>query len=179
MKKTIKKVFQIILISFISLVLIIFISLWNIKSLKSEVLPMPFDMAMAVILTDSMEKELSVNDLVIIKKTNDYTIDDVVAFDAGDKIVVHRIIRIDDNGIITTKGDANEDEDPSISVDKIKGEVIKSYPKIGLMIRTIKSPAGSIILLVTSVLLLIISFLAEREENKELENRKEPEYAKE
>ena len=68
MKKTIKKIFQIILISFISLVLIIFISLWNIKSLKSEVLPMPFDMALAVILTDSMEKELSVNDLVIIKK---------------------------------------------------------------------------------------------------------------
>ena len=140
---------------------------------------MPFDMALAVILTDSMEKELSVNDLVIIKKTNDYNINDIVAFDAGDKIVVHRIVRIDDDGLITTKGDANDDEDPPISVDRIKGEVIKAYPKIGLIIRTIKSPAGSIILLVTSVLLLIISFLAEIEEKKELENRKEPEYAKE
>lgn len=170
MKRILKSILRIIPLVVIFITCIISMVFWNIKSLSSEILPMPFDMGIAIILSDSMEKELSVNDLVIIKKTNDYQLEDIVAFDAGDKIVVHRIIKIEDNGLITTKGDANDDPDSPITVDKIKGEVIKDYPKIGLMVRTIKSPAGCIILLITAISLLIISFLAEEEEKKEEAN---------
>ena len=124
------------------------------------------------IASDSMHPTFSKGAGVITLKIEEEDLKegDIISFAYDNKIVVHRIIKIEDNGLITTKGDANDDPDSPITVDKIKGEVIKDYPKIGLMVRTIKSPAGCIILLITAISLLIISFLAEEEEKKEEAN---------
>ena len=78
-------------------------------------------------------KQVSIGDLILIKKTNDYKIGDVITFlPEGDKIpTTHRIIGYTDDGFVT-KGDANNTKDTvPISKDRVLGEVIGHYPKLG------------------------------------------------
>jgi signal peptidase len=78
-------------------------------------------------------KQVSIGDLILIKKTNDYKIGDVITFlPEGDKIpTTHRIIGYTEDGFVT-KGDANNVKDTvPISKDRVLGEVIGHYPQLG------------------------------------------------
>lgn len=172
-KKTISYILRIILFLFISIVLGFSIYSWNIKTLKGDVLPMPFGYGIAVVLTGSMEPNLSENDMIIIKKTNDYKVDDIVVFQDQYTLVVHRIIRIEGEYYIT-KGDNNDAEDSPIKLSLIKGEVIKDYSSIGAVIRFIKTPIGIVMILGLAASLLFLSYRKEKDDDKEkLKNIKE------
>ncbi len=80
-----------------------------------------FNRALAVVPTDSMVGDnidsLDVNDMVFIKKTtiDDIKINDVIVFQGvngsgGHILVIHRVVGIEDEGIIT-KGDNNSQVD--------------------------------------------------------------------
>lgn len=75
------------------------------------------------ISSDSMANTLKTNDYFLIRKTNNYKVGDIVTFKREDRLVTHRIIRIDGDKIIT-KGDSNFKEDESITIDRIVGKVI-------------------------------------------------------
>ena len=62
-------------------------------------------------------------DYVLILKKNDYRIGDVVTYTRDNYYVTHRIIREDQDGVVT-KGDANNTEDDEISKNSIVGKVI-------------------------------------------------------
>lgn len=94
---------------------------------------------MAVILSGSMEKELSINDLVIVKKYDDYNINDIVVFNEEESLIVHRIVN-KDGSVITTKGDANNAPDDKIDITHIKGKVINKYSNIGKYILYLSNP---------------------------------------
>ena len=172
-KKRILYSLRIVLIIFISLVCGITVYTWNNKTLKGDVLPMPFKYGVAVVLTGSMEPNLSADDLIIIKKTDDYEIDDFVVFQDRYTLVVHRIISIDGDTVIT-KGDANDTEDAPIQMSQIKGEVIKSYSGVGRVVKAIKSPIGVVLLIAGAVILLRLSYKKEKEtSNNNLKDIKE------
>ena len=87
----------------------------------------------SAMVKDGEPKQVSIGDLIIIKKTNDYEIGDVITFlPEGDKIpTTHRIIGYTENGYVT-KGDANNVKDTvPIEHDKVIGEVIIHSPKLG------------------------------------------------
>ena len=161
-KKFLFYILRILLIIIISLTLGLSVYNWNNKTLKGDVLPMPFKYGMAVVLTGSMEPRLSEDDLIIIKETNDYKIDDIVVFQDRYTLVVHRIISIDGDTVIT-KGDANDSEDAPIKIDQIKGEVIKDYANVGKIVKAVKSPAGVIVLIAGAVILLRLSYKKENQ----------------
>ena len=161
-KKRIQITLRMILILTISLVFGLSIYSWNAKSLKGDVLPMPFKFGFAVVMSGSMEEELSVNDLIFIKETNDYQLNDVVVFQDQTSLVVHRIIAIDGDKIITM-GDANETPDDPITVKHIKGEVVGKIPKVGLVVKAIKSPIGVVVILAAAIILLRLSYRKEKE----------------
>lgn len=172
-KKRITYSLRIILIVFISLVCGLTVYTWNNKTLKGDVLPMPFKFGVAVVLTGSMEPNLSEDDLIIIKKTNDYNVEDIVVFQDKYTLVVHRIISVDGDTVIT-KGDANDSEDAPIKMSQIKGEVIDSYSGVGAVVKAIKSPIGVILLIAGAVILLRLSYKKETEsDNKNLKDIKE------
>ena len=75
------------------------------------------------ISSDSMANTLKTNDYFLIRKTNNYKVGDIVTFKREERLVTHRIIRIDGDKIIT-KGDSNFKEDESITIDRIVGKVI-------------------------------------------------------
>lgn len=161
-KKIIQYVLRIILIVIISVVFGLTVYSWNARSLRGDIFPMPFKIGIGVVMTGSMDPTITADDLIIVKKTNDYDIDDIVVYQSEGILIVHRIIRIEGEMIIT-QGDANDGEDAPIKKDQIKGEVIKTYDRIGDFIKMIKSPIGIIIILGSSVLLLVLSYRKEKE----------------
>lgn len=165
-KKNIQFSLRIVLIVIISFVFGLAIYSWNLKSLRGDVFPMPFGIGMGVVKTGSMRPTITESDLIIVKKTDDYIVDDIVVYQSNSDLVVHRIIRIEGD-LIYTQGDNNSGEDAPIKKDQIKGEVIHIEEGIGVVIKFIKSPMGVILILGSAVLLLVMSYKKEKEESQD------------
>lgn len=166
MKKNIQFGLRVVLIIIISVVFGLAVYSWNLKSLRGDVFPMPFGIGMGVVQTGSMRPTITEEDLIVVKKTNDYEIDDIVVYQDNSKLVVHRIIRFEGDMIIT-EGDNNDGEDAPISVDQIKGEVVDIVYGLGGVIKFIKSPTGIILILGAAVILLIMSYKREKQEDQD------------
>lgn len=85
---------------------------------------------MASVTSSSMWPTLKKGDLVFLKgvdKPEDLEVGDIIGFELDDGgFAIHRVVRVDGDRI-TTKGDANRDEDPAIDFDRVIGRM----PKIG------------------------------------------------
>lgn len=144
MEKVLKyiKYFIFFLLSIIIIGVLIFV-------LKSKDL---FKYNSAIILSGSMEPILSIDDLVFTKKTEEIKVGDIVAFyDENGKRVMHRVVEMKDDNIIT-KGDANNTLDKSITKNQIEGVYVGKIKYVGKIIKFIKSPLG----LLTSFLLITL-----------------------
>lgn len=145
----------------------------NANSLVGNKLPMPFGYGAAVVLSGSMEPELSKGDLIVVKETDSFDIKDVVVYQDGQSLVVHRIIEINENEI-TTKGDANNTADKPIESSLIKGKVVFSVPYAGSIVEFIKTPIGTILIIALAIILLEVPRLKEKQKDAdELEKIKE------
>ncbi len=141
----------------------------NAQNLAGKSLPMPFGFGAAVVLSGSMEPTLSVNDVIFVRAKDCYNINDIVVYDSGREMIVHRIT--EHNGdTITTKGDANNASDEPISAEAVKGKVVFSIPYVGVAVKALRSPVGMIVILLTAVLLTEGSFRRKKESD---ENRLE------
>ena len=79
--------------------------------------------------TGSMEPSIKPLDLVIIVKSDDYKVGDIIMFCIYDECIAHRIISIDGE-IITTKGDASPQPDTPIIKDIVRGKAIAIIPRV-------------------------------------------------
>lgn len=97
------------------------------------------------VMTGSMEPNIHVNDVVIIRKVKQDEINegDIISFVVDGDTITHRIIEIEksENGetLYTTKGDANNIEDETkITFENIKGKYVGKIPKIGIILSIFK-----------------------------------------
>ena len=164
--KLVKSVARITIIIFVSLVVGFNLYNWNAKSLMGNALPMPMGYGAAVTLTGSMEPTIGEDDLIIVKAQDSYELDDIVVYQSGSILVVHRIIEMDGQ-TVTTQGDANQAADEAIDVSVIKGKVIAIVPALGSLARVLKTPTATIVLLVGAVLLLELSFRKEKQKKSD------------
>ncbi len=116
-----------------------------------------------VVLSGSMEPKIGTGSLCLINKNYKYDSikeEDVIAYNLDEEtMVIHRVIEINDNGIIT-KGDANEIQDISLTTKKnYVGKNVFCIPKIGYAVRAFQSNNGKIILFSIIALLIIVGFL--------------------
>ena len=162
------------LIVLIALILGFVIYQWNASTLANDRLPMPLGFGMAVVVSGSMEPELSINDLVIVCPQDSYEVGDVVVFQTDSSLVIHRIIeKLDDNTVIT-QGDANNTPDAPISIDTIKGKMAFCIPVLGVLVSFFKSTFGTVLILVGAVWLYIRSLQNEiAEDQKKLDQIRE------
>ena len=145
----------------------------NANGLVGNKLPMPFGYGAAVVLSGSMEPELSKGDLIIVKETDSFSMNQVVVYQDGNSLVVHRIIELND-GSVTTKGDANNTLDDPIETSRISGEVVLSFPYVGNIVEFIKTPIGTIIVITLAIILMELPRLKEKQKDiDELEKIKE------
>ncbi|MBQ8293551.1 MAG: signal peptidase I [Bacilli bacterium] len=161
----------------ISVVLGLTVYSWNAKNLTGNALPMPFGVGSAIVLSGSMEPELSVNDLIFIKEVDEYLVNDVVVFQENSSLVVHRIIEINGDQVIT-QGDANNVADEAIAMSDIKGKVVMHIPFVGSIVSAIKSPIGIVCILGVAVVLLVLSYRKEKDEEIEKINKIKEEIRK-
>ena len=161
-----KTVFRYIVFSFIGIVLGLFVYTQNAKGLLKDKIPMPFGYGMSVVLSGSMESRLSVDDLVIIKATDNYKVNDIVLFQDGNSLVIHRIIEIDGD-TVTTKGDANNVADDPINKSQIKGVLVYDIAGLGAVVNILKQPVSVFIILAAAFLLTEFSYRKEKDTDTE------------
>ena len=138
---------------------------WNAKSLANDALPMPLGVGVAVVLSGSMEPELSVDDVIVVVAARDYEAGDVVVFQNGNSLTVHEIIA-KEGDVVTTKGTANNTADDPINIEHIKGRVLFSVDGLGKMVYVIRSPLVTLGIIVIAVILLVMSYQKEKEEEQ-------------
>ena len=163
MKIQIKSIIRISVLILLAIIIGVSVYSMNASMLGGNALPMPFGFGMTVVLSGSMEPELSVDDLLIVAPADTYEVGDVVVFQTQRTAVVHRIVSINGDEIIT-RGDANTSDDEPITKANIKGRVVCAIPFVGLIINFIKTPVGTILLIGLAVWLLESSF--KKEKNK-------------
>ena len=93
-------------------------------------------------------------------------VDDIVVYQDGGSLVVHKVIAVDGD-TITTKGDANNVADDPISHADVKGRVLFWIPGIGSVIALIKSPVGTVCLIAAAIALVEIPHLRKKEQDDE------------
>ena len=140
--------------------------LWNMQSMKGDVLPMPLGFGAAVVLSGSMEPELSVDDVIFVAAQDAYQVNDVVVYQSGKTLVVHRIIRMED-GLVVTQGDANNTEDAAVTLDAIKGLVVGHVDGLGRLIRLLKTPTVYITLMGLVFYLINRSFKKDKQQEED------------
>ncbi len=111
MNKIIKRIFDVIFI----LIILVLASYFILRAYKI--------VEVYNVKTGSMEDNIHVGDYVLILRKNNYEIGDVITFKRDNYLVTHRIIK-KANGLIITKGDANNEEDGPIKYEQIVGKVI-------------------------------------------------------
>lgn len=142
---------------------------WNASALAGNAMPMPFGIGAAVVLSGSMEPTLDVNDVIIVRETGSYEVNDIVVYQSGNTLIVHRIIAKDGETIVT-QGDANNVADTPIEIRTVKGKVIAHIPAAGLVVNALRTPAGILIVLIAAFTLMEFSFRKEKDKDeKELE----------
>ena len=156
-------VFRIILFVLISVVLGFSVYSWNAKSLTGNVMPMPFGVGVAVVMSGSMEPALSVDDVIFVVEKDEYNVGDFVVYQDGYSLVVHELIEKQDDGTVITKGMANNISDDPIAVDSIRGRVAFHIPAVGLLVTALKSPIATVLILGAVIYLVILSYKKERQ----------------
>ena len=164
--KNIKSIIRIVILVVVAALIGLSIYSINASRLSGDALPMPLGFGLSVVLSGSMEPALSVGDMIVVVPQESYAEKDVVVFQTGRSAVVHRIISIEGEEIIT-RGDANNSEDEPISLSHIKGKVIIVVPFVGYLVNLIKTPIGTVLLLGLAVWLMNSSFKKDKQQSED------------
>ena len=97
---------RILLILLIGVVFGFGVYTWLSSSVIGNQMPMPFGVGIGVVVTGSMEPELSIDDVIVVKSAPTYRVGDVVVYQQRNILVVHKIIAVDGTSV-TTQGTAN------------------------------------------------------------------------
>ena len=127
-KKVIKikdRRYEVISMSFCTILMLGLIALVSCK----------FDYGALVIGSASMAGSIDKGDVIIYKTGNNVKLNDVIVFKKNNLRIVHRIVKIDDNGLdkrFYTKGDANDIKDKDFITNKdVVGKVVFNIKQIG------------------------------------------------
>lgn len=170
MKLGVKDLVRWLILAVCGCVLGVNVYLTNARNLMHNLLPMPFGYGAAIVLSGSMEPTFSKGDLIIVQEASEFAVDDIVVFQDMNSLVVHRIVEIQD-GLVVTKGDANNVVDDAVDVANVKGKVLCWIPAVGTAIGFLKTPAGIALIIGLAILLVILPDMSSRRKDDEERQR--------
>ena len=139
-----------------------------VKAKDPRGVAMPFGYGATLVLSGSMEPRISTDDLVFVKRAGELNVGDVVLYNTGKSNVLHRIIEIDGDTVVT-KGDANNTNDKPFSKSAVLGVYIGKLPGGGKIVRFITNPPFVMaVVFVLMVFAVIWMFADEKKEEKRL-----------
>lgn len=138
------------------IVITLAILLLTVASRKTDV----FGYRLYLIMSGSMEPVIHVKDAIVTKEIDEPQVGDVIAFENGDMITVHRIIKVyteGDNRLYQTKGDNNNSEDPGlVQKSQVKGKVVCTMTALGNIIYYIQTHFVVMIIAIGIVIMIIL-----------------------
>ena len=145
----------------------------------NNVYPNYFGYTFFEVASGSMKPTLEVNDVIVVKITNEnLKKGDIIAFQGESAVITHRILYIDGN-IITVKGDNNNIVDKPISRDQVIGKIVKIVPKLGVWKKIIVEPKILLSIFITLLLFdFALSYNKDDKKKKKLIKKKEKEEEK-
>ena len=133
--KKLEKIVQIIVNVFLvfSLVVIVFCiaGFMQLKVLKKPYVDI-FGYTLFSVATGSMQPTLNINDIIIVKITDDVKVGDIITYSEENEFITHRVIS-NNKETFVTKGDYNNTEDNPIDTSKIVGKLVCKIPSFGLL----------------------------------------------
>ncbi len=105
------------------------------------------------VATGSMKDTIQIGDGVLVEITKDVKENDIIVYKEEENFITHRLVEINENGELITKGDANNAKDQPIKIDKVLGKVVYILPKIGILKKAILSKQVLILILTLIILL--------------------------
>lgn len=145
----------------------------NARTILGNQLPMPFGYGVANVMSGSMEPTFSKGTLLLVKETESVQVGDIVVYQSKNELIVHRIISLTGNTVVT-QGDANNIADEPFDRSQIKGKVIGWIPFLGAVAAMLKTPAGILIVLVLAFVLIEASYRKQKDvDDRELDAIKE------
>ena len=150
--------------------------------INPEKVPTVFGYAPLIVISDSMDLELSKvygkpgafnkGDLIFIKEIDpsDLKENDIISYlDEDDKIVSHRIIRFEEHDgvkMIITQGDYSPNADPAVHPDRVVGIYKTRLAKLGGLAMFIQKPIGVLVLIGVPVLIYLAVDLVNKNKDK-------------
>ena len=130
-----------------------------------------------IVLTGSMEPEISSGDLIIVKQIDSSEVkeNDIIAFfdpdGNGQRILTHRFLNIteeDGKTAFITQGDANNSEDRQpVPSDQLVGGYVLRIPGMGNIAMFMQTTAGLIVCVVLPLIILVgFDFIRRRQFEK-------------
>lgn len=176
--KNFKKIISIIVL--IILLPILFISgvILIDSYIHPDEIPSFFGWKPFIVLSGSMESEIYVGDVVVVKEidTKDLKQGDIIAFKSDDIVVTHRIKEIiEENGQskYITKGDNNNTEDQGyVLPEQVEGLYQFRISRLGNLAMFVQTPVGMVVCLSIPIILLILVQIVDSKKDKEIINEK-------
>lgn len=153
---------------------------------KPEEVPMVFNTAPLIVISDSMTIDkkagtgaFNKGDLIFVKKVDPKTLEvgDIITYISNDEegsIITHRIVSIYEDGSFETKGDYSPgyDRDP-VKYEQVVGKYTGRVAGAGDMAMFFQTPTGVIVLIgVPLVAILVVDFFQKRKENDQVSSEK-------
>lgn len=151
MKKVLKAIIDVL--TFLVFVILIVIIFAKFKMMiKGEDYFELFGYSVFNVATGSMEPVINQNDIILVKKSKEYNIDDIITFKHKNDYITHRIVNKNGDNLVT-RGDANNTNDvENVPLNDVVGKVIKISSKAGIWHKVLTTP--SIIIMVFATLIL-------------------------
>lgn len=193
-KKVFSKIYKVFIniLSVIAIIVIVFASIYLYQlKVQKKLYVDTFGYTILEVKSGSMEDEILIGDLVILKLINknsindgvdkeksnfkyikeNLKINDIITFEKENHLITHRIVELNENELIT-KGDANNVEDKPISYNQIIGKVIYIIPNVGIW-KKVFSEKQVLLPLLGGIVFLVIAILIDTEEIKKEEKDKD------
>ena len=163
----IKKVCSSILLIICALLLVVAGWLCIDKFVLKSPVPSFCGFSSLTVTTGSMSGSIEIGDIIVIQKTNDYEIGDVITFlpEGFTTPTTHRIINYGETeGTYVTKGDANNAEDTEdVTEDQIFGEMVLHLPILGMFVGWVKDGGGLIYIIAILLIVALGCYMLDNE----------------
>ncbi len=118
-----------------------------------SVLKVPLPFKLYSVESGSMVPTINVGDLIFVRSQKQYNVSDIITFYPGSSksqtTVTHRIVKVNEDGTFTTKGDFNSVADlDTVKQEDIVGKYFFRLPFLGYPITFVHKPLGFIFLIV-------------------------------
>ena len=170
-----KIIFRIVIYILIIPIIIYNISLIVFSIINKNETPCFFGIKTFVIVSGSMQPELMIGDIVIVKNCdkNDINVGDIISYRSGQSVITHRIVEFIESDGQTgyiTKGDNNKDKDNVVvKFEDIEGKYIGKISNLGNVVLFLKNK----IVIISIILIFYLIYVHELKVNEKIQIRKE------